>query len=419
MRVMPSGALYLRRFDVDSGGDEIKISDDREFVDAVIDTGRLQTRKGMVATDMDNTMFRDNKSRDVIGDLGVLVFLEKLGDPGFWHFSPEAFKRLLLPNVYRKFADDHSNGRGAHNIERGACQKILKMAEKLVQLYAILKKIVQANMGGIGLDFSHPVVNEFALTMVDFDNAIKVIEEPMVKAGLAPFLMRVRFLAGSDKAKAGILTTTVMRRDADAPDAKLVLKPQSEITNIAADLGLPYSGEEVISPEMKFLRVVEVNEGVRRLISRLSVEMEIPVHVVTANLSEIAATAVRNSVYRDTVKSVYGSLLQMDRNRVGARFVNNTAVNAAAKVDAIRLIQAKSGRKNGMQPKLAAVMGDSPSGDWPMMEHLLKQDSHAGIVVITGADVDVILRKFSDSVRSAIQSGIPNVAERIWTMTYD
>lgn len=410
-----SGALYLHRFDCDETGEELKVSDEGELADAVIELGGLKTGEGLAITDMDNTMFRDDKSRNVIGDLGVLVFLEKLGDPHFWHFSPESFRKLLLPVKYRRFAIEHSNGQGKHDVNKDACQKILNLVEDLVELYSILKKVTFNMSPGVPLNFNHPVVNEFALKMLHFDNVVKVIESKMFNEGLAPLLMRVRFFAGSDKAKARNLTAQVMMRESDDADAHIALASNPGVAKVAKDFTLPYENR-VDAGKLDFLRVVEINEGVRRLIARLSGEMQIPVHVVSANLREIAKAAVDFSPYESHIHGIYASVLETDKDRIGTRFKGDKAVNGDQKVVAIHAIQARY--KNGHTPNLMAVLGDSPSGDWPMMKHLLKESADEGIVIITGEDVESILERFSVKVKAAIQEGIPNVMERTWMMPY-
>ena len=72
--------------------------------------------RGLVATDMDGTLFQN--------DLGILVFLEKLTKPQDWQMTPDTFNRLLIPQNYRSVLQQ-----GTKNLRTGLnpenCEKTL------------------------------------------------------------------------------------------------------------------------------------------------------------------------------------------------------------------------------------------------------------------------------------------------------
>lgn len=92
-------------------------------------------RQGLLASDMDGTMFKE--------DLGVLVFVKKLKDPSFWNFTPESFKKLMLPKRYRVLANQGLDG-GIENLPASACREILNLTEDLEKLYTLQKNLVES-----------------------------------------------------------------------------------------------------------------------------------------------------------------------------------------------------------------------------------------------------------------------------------
>ena len=113
------------------------------YADEVVDINFPddQLKSVLTATDMDGTLFR--------GDLGILVFLEKLGQPSFWTFSVSKFKDLLLPDKYFRLLKKSAEGK-ISNIAPVRANEMLNLREGIVNLYKLMKQLLKD--GGDGLD---------------------------------------------------------------------------------------------------------------------------------------------------------------------------------------------------------------------------------------------------------------------------
>ena len=91
--------------------------DDVDFSKVAEEVSARGGRNPLVVTDMDGTMF-DN-------DLGLMVFLEKLGDPRFWNHSNSHFKKLLLPDKYREMIKEWGDGQGQAAWPGSLCEDLI------------------------------------------------------------------------------------------------------------------------------------------------------------------------------------------------------------------------------------------------------------------------------------------------------
>lgn len=418
-------ALTLRRFDADHSGLEVAAgpeSAEAIFADLVIQEAGFtakQLQGALLATDMDRTMFKDAPDEDIIGDIGILVFVEKLADPSFWHFDAKRFESLLMPEVYRHCAISHLNGGGTLGVAGSICQRILDLVKDIVELYALQKKLVKdaqqrrQNGDRVTVDINTPVVNEFALKMIEFDHLIKNIEHPLMAQGRAKMLMRTRFFSGTNVGVAREIAKKIMKRSNNGNGRKnshVRLAIHEETTDAARDLQMPYNQRIADIDTKHFRRVVSENEPVRRLVTRLRNEYGTENIVITANLAEVAEAAVRFSRYREAIKRVIGS--HLDRNGDGTKYkaqFQGVALHGNPKADVLKEIEATTGKK-----ALFAI-GDSDIGDLPMGLQAIK---NGGIFVVTGPDFEEVCRKFNRAVRAAMANGTPNAAQRTWVATY-
>jgi len=142
----------------------------------------FDSAQDLLASDMDGTMFEE--------DLGVLVFVKKLQSPTFWSLTPEQFRRLILPKIYREVIKDPK-----FNIPQEAKKRIITLASELSDIYAQMKNLIRE-----GHQFSpeQPVLSEFILRMLEFDDLFMKYDKEFMPRTNGMFLSRTRFFMGKN-----------------------------------------------------------------------------------------------------------------------------------------------------------------------------------------------------------------------------
>ncbi|HLG25196.1 MAG TPA: hypothetical protein VI588_00160, partial [Candidatus Gracilibacteria bacterium] len=171
-------------------------------LEEIFDRHYPEKNGGMVlASDMDNSMF-DN-------DLGILVFLEKLGDPHFWDFEVNEFASLLMPAAYQKIFLEGALGRHGSGLPIEISELGMDLHQDIVELYAKIQRMAKERRKP--KDMAH-FVNEFARKMLEFDAIFVRVDRYLKKMFKGQLLMRTRFFAGKEPKEVHQLTENVMKR---------------------------------------------------------------------------------------------------------------------------------------------------------------------------------------------------------------
>ncbi len=358
-------------------------------------------RSSLAAFDMDANMFKN--------DVGVMVFLEKLAQPTFWKFSVERFYQILLPNDYRKVLMQVVNGEIPGLAPEGA-RKMLEKAERIKNLYALQKRLLESNGNGHALGLENPIVNEFALQMITFDDYFFQNDHIIAPLVGHQFLMRTRFFAGKNLDEVSNLTMQAMQRRHNSSD---------RIASLRVD---PSSSEEENGgvESLEIDRLIMVNDAVRRLVMRVFMEERIDTRVVSMNLKQIVDTTVQYSPYavlKHQRKGVVlatklgGSPESLDSRTLG------TPLHGIRKVEELRLLEGK------IDKKVILASGDSATSDTPMGVYAL---TNGGVFVITGDDYGKTREKFEPRILADLKqrrmvnpnttslNDYPEIAERVW-----
>lgn len=358
-------------------------------------------RISLAAFDMDANMFKN--------DVGVIVFLEKLAEPTFWKFSVERFYQILLPNDYRQVLIKAANGE-IPGLDPEGAHKMLKKAERIRDLYALQKRLLESSGNGHKLGLDNPIVNEFALQMITFDDYFFQNDHIIAPLVGRQFLMRTRFFAGKNLNDVRDLTTQAMQRRHDSSDriARLQVDPSStEEEN---------GGVESLEID----RLIMVNDAVRRLVMRVFMEEKIDTRVVSMNLKEIVDTAIEFSPYAVLKHGRKGVALATKLAGVPENLHPRTdgiPLHGTRKVEELRKLETR------VDKKVILASGDSATSDTPMGVYAL---TNGGIFVITGDDygktrekfepriiADLIERRMVNANATSLND-YPEIAERVW-----
>lgn len=359
---------------------------------------RHQNKKNggiVAATDMDNTMF-DN-------DLGVLVFLEKLGDPHFWNFDMDYFASLVLPGPYYEALKEGAAGKHREELPPELSRLALDLHHDIVELYKLIKRTIETESN---MQDKTWAVREFARKMVELDRIFIKVDRYLAQLFSGELLMRTRFFAGKELGAVHSLTERVMKRKRTDVYRTLDLTIMEDGADqlVSEDRITEVYGQP--SPAREIDRYVTVVDDVR-LFVRKSVSREgVLGLVITANLQGIGNTAVRKSPY-EFIKNQYigdkrvhgaviGSKLVKNGSKLGPRMEDKPVLGEEKALKALEF----AGRHH---KKLGCAIGDSPTTDGPMMHASLRE---GGTAVIVGQDREKLEERFHPVLKIAeLQSG--------------
>ena len=330
--------------------------------------------KGIIATDMDGTMFRN--------DLGILVFLEKLAQSSDWVFDPEEFSALLVPDTYEVIINLALAGQ-LPAISPEDARMYLDLKEDCVDLYVSIYAEQEEDELGI----SHPLVNEFARKMLELDRLGMQMEHVFVQGMKGQLFSRTRFFVGQNRRALAKLTSAAMKSHENGGRyVHLAVHPEN------ASVVTQRVREDTLE-SVDYDRQVAVIEGVRYVIDELfDGGKGAPVRVVTTNLKPIAEKAMARSPYAELLKQdcegkspILASKLERNAyGKMGGRF-RRLPVFGDIKRKVLIDLERRIGRK------VQVAMGDSISNDVPMMELALR---NGGIAIIVGRHFEETREKF-------------------------
>ncbi|MBU1151463.1 hypothetical protein KJ632_01380 [Patescibacteria group bacterium] len=344
---------------------------------------------GLLTSDMDGTMYEQ--------DLGILVFLQKLGDSTFWTFDLNRFRGLLLPKDY--FVTLQAGAEGVFDsfegMDAAKCRMILDLKEDICLLYRAIKlaKIRQEE-----LDLSHPLVNEFAYKMVLMDGLVISMEPYMGKHFKLAYLMRTRFFASKNFERVRSLVLGAMDRTED--DNILLQSYDVNQDSLGGRLKV------VNEPPVEIDRDIRVVQKVQELTRILVEDCGVLGTVVTTNLYKIADTFIRGGVYKDLIERIVGTRLKMVRGGCLNSLIEGRPVIGLRKAEVAEEL-AQLYRK-----KHLFAAGDS-NGDFHMAEKVLRE---GGVFVGVGKSVDSITKTFNGRLLEAV--GQEAMDERFLCATY-
>ena len=354
-------------------------------------------RHGVVCSDMDQTMFKQ--------DIGQLVFLEQLSDPGFWSNIPKhLFPHILMPLRYRRILERTASGTILSEKVLD-CRYALYLEQKILDLQGHIRKLISR---GKKLDLNHPVVNEFMGKMLALDSVIMRLQPYLsTRISIEELFMRTRFFAGWTKETVVKYTSRAMARDSDATHRRVTLRVHNkdELPKLGSNL------EPRVIYRIKQDRLIEVVAGVREILARCF-EKGAHIRIVTTNLSAIAEEALRSSeyIFLDANVAVLGSSLrrrQRKKSKPPYRYKTRfTAPPFFARRKA-EIAQTVSGTQKRV---FLMALGDSPSNDGPMGEVALR---NGGVFVMVGNEIEKTRRKFDPLFRKLYGEGEPEVGRRM------
>lgn len=363
----------------------------------------------LVAADMDNTMF-DN-------DLGVLVFLEKLGDPHFWDFDVDSFASLVLPGPYLQALQEGVDGAYGDDLPPSLSQLALDLHRDIVDRYKLIKRIVES--GSSSQDQTR-AIREFARKMVELDRIFIRVDRFLSKLFNGELLMRTRFFAGKELGAVHRLTEKVMKRRRTDVYRVLNLALEDDKTQLVSEERITEAHGEP-SPRREIDRYVTVVDDVRDFVREAVKQSNVLGLVATANLHGIGNTAVRKSPYEFIKKqykgeqrvrgAVIGSKLVKNGGKLGPRMQGKPVLGPHKAFKALEFAQ-KHNRK------LGCAIGDSPTTDGPMMHASLIE---GGTAILVGENRENLEERFykvlhleelQNDVRERIYYIIPNQYKR-------
>lgn len=373
--------------------------------------------QSILGTDMDGTMYASPRGKkdglSFKGDLGKLVFLEKLGDPKFWRFKVNTFWNLVLPVAYREQLTNGKSGK-INGLKREDCNLALRLWRDIGRLYILQKKLLE-NKKDDEIDVNTPVVNEFAHKMIVFDRIMMKMDAELVRIFAGQLLMRTRFFAGKTRADVATLVSRVMERTEHAPDRHIRLATHREN---CGQLAMEVTRREL--PAEEHDRLVITVESTRILLRRFVSEKKVPGIVITANLEEIALQAIRNSEdYKFLLAPdnhieghipVVASTLSSGRNRRYNATMDGLPVFGEMKAKIAQM--AADFQENR---KFRIALGDSPGTDGQMGQVALLNE---GVFIVVSHDDDLAQTHASfEPVVAEVRklaNGHSDVDQRVW-----
>jgi hypothetical protein len=375
-----------------------------EMEEILAESEKQHSEGGIIlASDMDGSMFRN--------DLGLLVFLEKLGDPRLWEFDETRFAALLLPRKYRKALCQGREGLHGKQMPPEICSLAMDLHTDIVRLYTLIQKLGREKTRSKEVA---RLVNEFARKMMEFDRIFLKLDRYLSSLFGGQLLMRTRFFAGKEPKDVRRLTETVMSRSHTNPARILTLniheENRREAQQIVTEDRIRNVHDEE-SPLMEIDRLVIPIDSVRKLIREAIERLNVHAIVVTANLQGIADTAINESTYNFLREQpadgqiVTGSRLITNGKKLEPKLDGQPMFGPIKALEALTI--AKKLRR-----KLGIAIGDSPSTDGPMM---LASLDEGGLAFIVTEDPKQAMEKFSDALE--LNTKNPDATRRIYRIT--
>ena len=360
-----------------------------------------QLKRGLVATDMDGTMFKN--------DLGLLVFVESLCEPRFWHYGPKKMKKLLIPPAYEELLVKGSNGE-TPDLPMEECKKALVLREDIILLYEVYCSL--SRKGKKPME-KRPVVIEFARKMIELDRLIMGLEPHWRSHFNGQLLMRTRFFSANKKKSIDrLIRTTLARNDMDDPNRFLALRT------------FPKHQESLgQSMELKDLdpidRVIQVRKEIEMILRTFHIEHGLRTVVVTTNFDQIAKEVTQNEPYdflkTEKRRNVKGTIVKTHeskpkRNRCEPKeYYTSRLLNVPPLGEEKRCIAQEAARRR--QRILLVACGDSLAGDGAMG---LQAMENGGVFIVAGDKYDETRAKFEPLSVEAVQKGVKDAANKIW-----
>lgn len=353
-------------------------------------------KDGMVATDMDGTMF-DN-------DLGMLTSLHMLRSPNVWGIHPDNFKALLAPVAQTSVVNLGLNGR-IPVLSPEDCQLFLDLKDDLFELYVGIFTYI----GEEDLTIADPVVNEFAHKMIALDKLILSMEAVFQHATVGQLLLRTRFLTGMTRRNVGKIISLMMEDNINGNRFE-----ELDVHDENKKISKQRVGSDKLE-KVSFDKRIHVVKDVRDIIFNL-LDDDVPVRVVTTSLQDIAMGVLRGTEYNrlldqdcDGRKPVCASTMVVDKYGVFSSKTDKMPVFGETKKNILIELQEKMNRK------VKCAIGDSASNDTPMMELSLQ---NGGIIIINGdnyLDTRDKFKSFVDDQRQKI--GDSDIGKRVFYVT--
>jgi len=348
--------------------------------------------RGMVASDMDGTMFRN--------DLGVLAFVHNLSRPDAWVMKPPLFRKLLLPKAYRSILNLGARGFMKDYLAVSDCELFLDLVEDVDELY----KAIYMSTEKLSID--HPLVNEFARKMYEIDRLVLKMDHIFQEGSDGQLLMRTRFFVDKRPVAIENITSEMMAayNNGDRSQALGIHDENSDVSEQRVKT------DRV--PDFDYDKKVVVVRDVRDMIMGLFGD-GMPVRVVTTNLKTIAMGVLAASEYSDLLQQdcdgkrpVIASTLEEDEYTTLGPKPDKPPVFGPIKEGILEELQTK------MRRDVICVFGDSFSNDTPMMRLAMRNGGIAVAVVKDYKSGRATFKPFVDKMRHELKD--PDVGKRMF-----
>lgn len=291
--------------------------------------------QGVFASDMDQTMF--------LNDMGALVFIGYLQNPAFYRMSPADLRRMILPAGTEWFFEQGAAG-ALEGVSAGECARALSLSDEIVEGFGELR----ANMLTGNPDPSvRPQLIAFMQKICALDSMLIHLKNqhacPETSNSLAKAFSRFRLFGGQE--------TTVVERMTEEALALAHDHPERVLPIRAGD-----SKREEVD------RLIRVNEPAYRMLDG-AVQEGAEGYAVTASPLEIAATAIRSSVYRNLIPQERILATRLSRSACGTYLSGTLEGEMVAGIRKTRLLEEVTGRT---RKRVMLALGDLPGSDAAM-----------------------------------------------------
>jgi len=292
-------------------------------------------QNGIFASDMDQTMF--------LNDMGALVFIGYLQNPAFYRMSAEDLQRIILPAGTEWFFEQGAAG-NIDGVSPAECSEALDLAEQIVTDFALLREGM--------LEGSQDAA--FRQTLIAFMQKICSLDSRLIHLKnqhpdaqtsntLAKAFSRFRLFGGQETTVIERMTEEALALTHDHPERNLPLR--------AGD-----AKREGVD------RLISVNEPIYKLLNG-TVQEGAEGFAVTASPLDIAATAIRSSVYSTIIAPEKILATQLARSECGTYLSGSLKGEMVAGIRKTQLLQemtAQSGKR------VMLALGDLPGSDAAM-----------------------------------------------------
>lgn len=353
---------------------------------------------GMVATDMDGTMFRN--------DLGVLTFIHMLKDPHSWTMHPDEFKAIITPIEYMPVLRLGENGK-IPALDSDDCKLFFDLRGDVIDLYKELSKYDDEQ----DLTIDNPIVNEFACKMIKIDQLVLGMEGIFHLATKGQLLMRTRFLKGRKVRNVRKFVKRMVGDHANGERYEIFSVYDENLGRIEQRVG-----PERLEP-IRFDKQIQIIESIRSVLFSF-LQKGVPVRVVTTSLKTITTEVLKNTSYKplldqdcDGKQPLCASALSVDEYNFIETGLEKEPVFGEIKVERLKALEQVMARE------VIVTVGDSPTNDSPMMRHSIM---NGGIVILRGdnyLETRAKFKLFVDSLK--IDMCNPDIGKRIFYSTDD